>query len=68
MPYAPPAPKWSRERALAVFCEVATTLGRWPGHGDLRAPDSGLPSYGVLERLFSTTSLERIRQMAVKGA
>lgn len=64
MPYSPPPPKWDRETALAAFREAAGRLGRFPSHTELRARGSGLPSYGVIERLFGTTSLERIREIA----
>lgn len=60
----PRSPRWTREKALDAFRDYFARMGRLPTTREFRAGGHGLPSYVVLERLFSTTSMRRMAELA----
>lgn len=57
-------PKWTLEGVLAAFRAFFEREGHRPTTREFRTAGSGLPTYGVLQRLLGTTSLARVCDLA----
>lgn len=56
--------KWTVAYVFKAFRAFVDRHGHWPNTAEFRAKGNGLPSYAVIERLFNTTSIAKIRALA----